>query len=162
MNKTMNKATTVIVLAIMIILALFLGFLLVNKGDGPVSGMILADKGIGSTEDYNNVKETKEAGVFLIVTNEFNEFREAYQSNILVDQDLYATVYFVECPKGSEFIGKWVQDDTVIDEQTKALTTEPEGVMTYVLAGENVVQGSYTFELYEGERLVFEKTFSIE
>lgn len=158
----MNKKTALTVLAIIIVAALFLGFLLVNKGDGPVVGMIMANKAMENTDTYNNAAKTHGDGVYLVVSNAFNKFQEEYKANIPGSKNLYATIHFVECPKGSEYTGKWLKDGKVIQDGKEALPTEPEGVISYMLDGGSVVQGSYIFELYDGDRKIFEKAFSIE
>lgn len=157
----MNKKTAITVLVFIIVVAIFLGFLFVNKGDGPVMGMILADVAMENTETYNNASDTHGDGIYLIVSNAFNKFQEDYKANIPGKNDLYATIHFVECPQGSEYTGKWIKDGNVIQEDKGTLTTGPEGVITYMLDGDSVVKGSYTFELYDGDKKIFEKTLSV-
>jgi len=161
-KKTMNKKTAMTVLTIIVVAAIFMGFLLVNKGDGPVTGMILADRAIENVETYSNDVQTHGDGIYLVVSNAFNKFEEDYKAEILESKDLYATIHFVECPKGSEYTGKWIKDGNVVQEDNGILLTGPEGVISYLLEGDSAVKGSYTFELYEGDRKIFEKTFSIE
>lgn len=162
MNKTMNKKTAISVLTIFVVAAIFLGLMLVNKGDGPVTGMIMADKALENMETYNDAAGTKGDGIYLIVSNAFNKFQEDYQAEIPESNDLYAAIHFVECPKGSEYTGKWMKDGNLIQEDNGTLLTGPEGVLSYKLDGDSVVKGSYTFELYDGDKKMFEKTFSVE
>ncbi|GEM_PF-1098023 len=156
------KKTSIAVLVIIIIAAIIIGLVLVNKGDGPVTGMILADSKIENKDAYYNAVETHGGGVYLVVSNAFNKFQEDYKVEIPSGEDLYATIHLVECPKGSEFIGKWIKDGNVIGEDKGIVTTGPEGVISYMLEGEKVVKGSYIFELYDGDRKIFERTFSVE
>jgi hypothetical protein len=158
----MNKKTAITVLVIIIVAALFLGFLLVNKRDGPVAGIILADKAMEDTNIYNAAAKTHGDGIYLVVSNAFNKFQEDYKANIVKAKNLYATIHFVECPKGSEYTGKWLKEGKVIQNDMGTLPTGPEGVISYMLDKGNVVKGSYSFELYDGDRKIFEKVFSVE
>jgi len=158
----MKKKTAGTVLAVIIIGAIFLGFLLVNKGDGPVMGMVLADRALENTEAYDNAAQSQGDGIYLVVSSAYNKYQEDYKADIPEGNDLYATIYFVECPQGSEYTGKWIKDGAVINENIGTLPTGPKGVISYILDGGSVVSGSYTFELYDGDGKIFETTFSIE
>jgi len=158
----MNKKTAIFVLTILVAAAIFLGFMLVNKGDGPVTGMIMANRALENMEIYNDAAGTKDDGIYLIVSNAFNKFQEDYQAEIPESNDLYAAIHFVECPKGSEYTGKWMKDGNLLQEDNGTLLTGPEGVISYKLDGDSVVKGSYTFKLYDGDKKMFEKTFSVE
>lgn len=158
----MKRKTTITILVIFIIAAIFLGLLLVNKGDGPVMGMMLSDRNIEDTQSYNDGAQTQGDGTYLIVSNAFNKYQEDYKSDIPQGDDLYAAVYFVECPQGSEYSCKWVKNGVTIKEDTGVLKTGPQGVISYILDGDKVEQGSFVFELYDGSKKIFEKEFSVE
>ncbi len=160
-KKPMGKKTAIIVLAVVIAAAIFLGFILVNKGDGPVTGMILAEKAIENTQAYSNAAMEHGNGVYLVVSNAFNKFQEDYKADILEGQSLYGTIYFVECPQGSEYTGKWVKDGNVIAEEKGTLSTGPKGVISYMLNEDSVTKGSFTFELYDENSKIFEYTFLV-
>ena len=158
----MKKKTAVVVLVFVIIAALILGFLLLSKGDGPVMGMVLAGSAIENTDAYNDAVQAHGNGIYLVVSNAFNKFREEYKIDVPQGKDLYAVIYFVECPQGSEYTGKWVKDGAVLQEETKTLPTGPQGVISYMLDKGSAAKGSYTFELYDGNAKIFEKSFSVE
>lgn len=158
----MKKKTATTVLVVMIVMAIFIGLLLINKGDGPVMGMVLADRTIETTDDYETAVETQGDGVFLILSNAFNKYQEDYKTDIPSGHDLYATVYLVECPQGSEYTAKWLQDGVVMQEELGVLQTGPKGVISYKLPSDNVIVGSYQFELYDGDEKIFEMSFSVE
>lgn len=161
-NKSMSRKTAITVLIIIVVAAIFMGLLLVNKGDGPVMGMILADNAMEDIETYDSAAKMHADGIYLVVSNEFNKFEEEYNADIPENKELYITIHFVECPKGSEYTGKWIKDGKVIQENNGTLPTGPEGVISYLLDGDSVVKGGYTFELYDGDRKVFEQSFSVE
>ncbi len=161
-KKPMSKKAAIIVLAVVIAAAIFLGFIFLNKGDGPVMGMMLADRPIKDTDTYSDTAKTHGEGVYLIVSNSFNDYQADYEAGVTQGEDLYAAIYFVECPQGSEFTANWIKDGNVAAEEKGTLPTGPKGVITYMLSKENVTSGSYTFELYDGDNRIFEYTFSIE
>lgn len=162
MEVNMKKKTAITVLVVILIGAILLGFLLLNKGDGPVMGMVLADTAIENAKAYDAAAQAQGDGVYLVVSSAFNKYQEDYKTDIPQGNDLYATIHFVECPKGSKFTAKWMKEGTVIEEDIGTLLTGPEGVIAYKLDGDNVVSGSYTFELYGGDGKIFEMTFSVK
>ncbi|MBN2879484.1 MAG: hypothetical protein JXN65_07625 [Clostridia bacterium] len=158
----MNKKTSTTVLTLFIIGAIFLGLLLVNKGDGPVMGMILAENPIENTADYNKSAQEQSEGTYLVLSNAFNKYQEDYSTSIPEGSPLYASVHFVECPQGAQYTGKWIFEGELLKEETGTLSTGPEGVISYMLEGGKVAKGSYTFELYDGDKKVFERNFSVK
>ena len=158
----MNKKTTIIVFALVIAAAIFMGFLFLNKGDGPVAGMILSDSIIENTEEYGEAAKNPANGTYLVVSNAFNKYQEDFLADIPGGVDIYAAVHFVECPKGSVFIGKWIYDGNVVAEKEKTLMTGPTGVISFMLDGTNANAGSCIFELYQENNKIFEKEFDIK
>jgi hypothetical protein len=158
----MSKKTSVLVLAIFITIAILLGLLLLNKGDEPVSGVILSDKSLSNLEIYHQAEKLHGQGIYLVVTKAFNKFREDYKAVIPEGKALYATLYFIECPKGSQFTLKWLKDSTAIKEEIGVLTTNTTGVISFMLEEGYVEKGSYTIVLYDGDKAIFEKEFSVE
>lgn len=158
----MGKKTSIIVLVIFIVLAILIGYVLVNKGDGPVAGLILADSALGDADSYQIAEEMPGQETYLVAINAYNKVEENYKTRIPELKDLYANFHLVECPKGSKFTGKWLNDNKVLKEDTATLTTDTEGVVSYMLDGDHVKKGDYRFELYDGEREIFEMAFSVE
>lgn len=158
----MNKKTSIYVFIILVVAAIFMGLLMLNKSDGPVTGMILADRPLQSTSSYGDAQKTPDDSIFLVISNAFNKFQEDYKTAIPENESLYATVHFVECPQGSTFTAKWILNSSVIQQEEGTLLTGPEGVITYTLDGVNVKKGSYTFQLFDGEKQIFETAISVE
>ena len=157
----MSKKTSIIVVALLVAAAVFLGLVLVNKGDGPVAGMIMSDKTAESVKDFEAVKISEDSGVYLILEKAYDKFVEKLINNIPAGRDLYANIYLVECPKGSIFNVKWVSEGKTVKEETKELATDKKGVVTYVLDGSNVKSGNYTLEIHTENKKIFEHNFLI-
>jgi len=158
----MNKKTSVIALGILIAAAILLGLLLINKGDEPVAGMILSDKALDNLDVYHSAEQLHGDGIYLVVSKAFNKFREDYKAGIPEGKDLYITIYLIECPKGSEFTIKWLKDGKVIKDEIGILSTEATGVISYMLDESSVVKGIYGIEIYDGDKRIFDKEFSVE
>ncbi len=161
-KKPMGKKTAVIILAIVIVAAIILGFIFVSKGDGPVMGMILADRAMEDISEYSEASKEHGGGIYMVISNSFNDYQADYEAVIPQGENLYANVHFVECPQGSEFTGKWSMDGNVIAEEKGTLSTGPQGVISFMLGKDSTAGGSYTFELYDGDSTIFEYTFSVE
>lgn len=158
----MKKKTSISVMIVLIALAIFLGVLLVNKGDGPVMGMMLAEQVSADTDSYDNMAKTRNDGVYLVISVAYNKFRKDYETSVPKEKDLYALIHVVECPKGSEFTGKWIKDGKEIKTDTARLTTEREGVLSYLLDANEIEAGNYSFLLYNGDTKILEQAFSVK
>jgi hypothetical protein len=161
-KKRMGKKATITTLVVLIACAVLVGALLLNKSDGPVTGMILSDMSIADAEAYSDAAEAQGDGIYLVVSNAFNKFQTDYQSAIPAGSELYANVYFVECPAGSAFTAKLMNDGVPVLEQEGILETGPYGVFSYSLGAEAASVGNYVFELYDGEELLLTQTFTVE
>lgn len=161
-KKRMGKKAAITALVGLIACAILLGALLLNKGDGPVTGMILSGAPVADAEAYADAAEQRGEGIFLVVSNAFNKYQTDYQSAIPAGSELYASVYFVECPAGSDFTAKILNDGTAVFEQEGTLETGPYGVICYPLDGETLPAGDYVFALYDGEEQIFSQPFTLE
>ena len=150
----MSKKATIIAIAILIAAAVILGLILVNKGDGPVMGVIISDKAL--TDGSND------SGVYLTVNKEFNKFNEKVNSDIPADKDLYANFSLVECPKGSEFNIKWINNNQTVKEEILKLATDQKGTISYLLEASKAKSGNYSLELYNEGKKIFEHRFIIK
>jgi hypothetical protein len=158
----MNRRTSIIALAVLIAAAVLFGLVLINKGDGPVMGMIISDKAIGDVENYKNTEAQQDQGTYMVLAKEFNKLNKKLEKRIPSGRDLYANVYVVECPKGTEFTAKWIMDGKNIKEETRAAAEDARSIVTYLLEGSNAKAGGYTFELYKEDHRIFSMEFSVE
>lgn len=158
----MSKKSSIIAITLLIASALVMGLVLVNRGDGPVTGMIIADKAIANVQAFQSMKSSQDGSSYIILDKEFNKFSEKAKKVIPAGKDIYANVYFVECPKGSQFTAKWSSEDKLIKEEAKSLSTNQKGVIAYLLEGDKLKSGSYTLQLYSNATKIFEYEFSVE
>ena len=161
-QKRMSKKAGVIALIVFVVGAVLLGLLLLNKGDGPVTGMILSSQPIADSAAYKATAEAPDENVYLVVSNAFNQFQVDYTVPISGGNPLVATVFFVECPAGTEFTGSWVKDGKTLATSTAQTETEPYGVLSFPLEGAMVATGDYTFVLSDAGGELFRQAFRVE
>lgn len=161
-QKRMSKKAGLIALIVFVVGAVLLGLLLLNKGDGPVTGMILSNQPIPDAAAYKAAEEAPGKDVYLVVSNAYNQFQVDYQTSIASGNPLVATVSFVECPAGSAFTGSWLKDGEPLTTSTAQTETEPYGVLSYSLEGAMVTTGDYTFVLSDASGELFRQAFRVE
>ena len=161
-QKRMSKKAGVIALTVFVVGAVLLGLLLLNKGDGPVTGMILSSQPIADSAAYKGTAEAPDETVYLVVSNAFNQFQVDHQSTIAGGVPLVATISFVECPAGTVFTGSWLKDGEPLAASTAQTETEPYGVLSFSLEGAMVTTGEYTFMLSDESGELFRQAFRVE
>lgn len=161
-QKRMSKKAGVIVLIVFVVGAVLLGLLLFNKGDGPVTGMILSGQTIADSAAYKAAAEAPDENVYLVVSDAFNQFQVDYTVPISGGNPLVATVSFVECPAGIAFTGSWLKDDEPLTASAAQTETEPYGVLSFSLEGAMVTTGDYTFVLSDASGELFRQAFRVE
>ncbi len=159
----MRKKTTIITIAIIVVAAIvFIGFMLMNGGDGPVMSMILSDKAIESIQSLKTTKSSPDNRIYLILENEFNKYQEKFKTVIPTGKNLCASIYFVEVLKGTKFTARWIADGKTVKEEIREIPTDQQGILSFLLEGHNVRSGSYSLELYDADKKIFEYKFSID
>jgi len=161
-QKKINAKAGVIVFIVFVVGAVLLGLLLLNKGDGPVAGMILSNKPIPDAKAYQAVAEQPQDGVYQVVSNAYNQFQVDYQTTAPAERELVATVYFVECPAGSAFTGRWEKDGATLAESTAQMRTEPYGVLSFSLDPAQITAGDYSFVLSDEAGELLRQPFQVE
>ncbi|NTV89698.1 MAG: hypothetical protein HGA22_04960 [Clostridiales bacterium] len=156
----MNGKKSVIVIGIFVVAAVLLGLLLMNKGDGPVAGLMLASSEASSIEAYGRM--ASDNSKYVLLSNEFGGLKEKYHSGISTGQDLYADVHFVECLKGTEFKLCWSLDGKTVKEEVKKLEQDRQGVISYRLEKSLIEQGDWSVEILQEDQRLFKYSFQIK
>ncbi len=86
----------------------------------------------------------------------------AQPEKVSVNKAVYASVYFIESPKGMEYTAKWYLDDTVIKIDTQKTTTNMAGVIVYTLEADKVAAGTLKFEITYGDDILCSKELAVE
>lgn len=84
------------------------------------------------------------------------ELESAQQEEILAaNEPIYASVHFVESPKGMEYTVKWYIDGNEIKSETKETEKEIQDIIVFELEGAKATAGSLKVEVvYKGTILV--------
>ena len=91
------------------------------------------------------------------------ELGEAKQPEALeAGQDVFASVYFIESPKGMEYSGKWYSGDTELKSEEKEMTADGSGVIVYFLEADKVAAGTLRFEISYGDDILLKKEIKIQ
>jgi len=78
-------------------------------------------------------------------------------------KDVYASVYFIESPKGMEYTAKWFIDGKEVKTDTQKMPTDKSGVIIFSLEGDKVSAGTLKFEvIYDSDILVSKELTVVE
>jgi len=84
-----------------------------------------------------------------------SELESAKQpEQLTAGKDIYASVYFIESPKGMEYTAKWFVNGNETKTDAKKMPTDRSGLIVFSLEGEKVAAGKIKLEIsYEGNIL---------
>lgn len=102
-----------------------------------------------------------------VVSNAFYEeksdIEDATQPEIIAQNEpVYASVYFIESPKGMEYTAKWYLDGTEIKTDVQVTTTDKAGVIVYSLEADQVVAGTLKFEITYNDDILCSQELVVE
>lgn len=111
--------------------------------------------------DQNNTVQT------CIIANDSyttkTTIEEAVQPEILkTETAVYASIQFIESPKGMEYTVKWYLDDEEVKKETKATVNDKRDILIYTLDGEQAVAGEWKLEILYKETVLVSKVFKIQ
>jgi uncharacterized protein YxeA len=80
---------------------------------------------------------------------------EAKQPNELSkNSDIYASINFIESPKGMKYTVVWSYDGETVKTDEKEMTANQHGVIVYTLEADKVREGTLKLEIKYKDRLV--------
>ena len=118
----MKKAITLFV-AIMMIATTLTGC---GGSDDTIQTIIVSNSGYTSQDELESVIQVE---------------------TLAADEPIYASIYFVESPKGMEYTVKWYLDGTEIKSETKATVNDTQDVVVYELKTEKITEGTLKLEV---------------
>jgi|LSQX01.3.fsa_nt_gb hypothetical protein len=69
-------------------------------------------------------------------------------------RDVYASVYFIESPRGMEYTAKWFVNGNEAKIDMQKMPTDRNGIIVFSLEGNKVIAGTLRFEIsYDGDIL---------
>lgn len=105
-----------------------------------VANFIISDKQYTVNSDLESAKQPEE---------------------LTAGQDIYASVYFIESPKGMEYTARWFINGDEIKTDTQKLLTDRKGIIAFFLEGEKVTAGTLKFEAIYKDSILAEKELVI-
>ncbi|ACL75292.1 hypothetical protein [Ruminiclostridium cellulolyticum] len=85
----------------------------------------------------------------------------AQPEQLTAGQDVYASVYFIESPKGMEYTAKWSINGNVVKTDKQKMHTDKSGMIVFSLEGDKVIAGTLKFEISYGGHTLASKELVI-
>jgi len=102
-------------------------------GSNTVAGFIVSDRQYTDISDLESAKQPEQ---------------------LTAGKDIYASVYFIESPKGMEYTAKWFINGNEAKTETQKQLTDRKGIIIFSLEGDKAAAGTLKFEIsYEGDVL---------
>ncbi|HHV98725.1 MAG TPA: hypothetical protein GXX36_03985 [Clostridiaceae bacterium] len=76
-------------------------------------------------------------------------------------QNIYASVYFIESPKGMEYTSTWFINGNEVKTDTEKLPTNRKGIIVFSLEGDKVTAGTLKFQVSYKDFILASKELSI-
>lgn len=87
----------------------------------------------------------------------------AQPEQLTAGKDVYASVYFIESPKGMEYTAKWFIDGNEVKTDTQKMPTDKRGIIVFSLEGDKATAGTLKFEVsYDGDVLISKELTVVE
>lgn len=104
---------------------------------------------------------------FIVSDRQYNEQKDLERARqpeqLTAGKDVYASVFFIESPKGMEYTAKWSIGGNVIKTDTQKLSTDRKGIIVYSLEGDKVTVGTLRLEIsYEDSVLASRELAIVE
>jgi hypothetical protein len=88
--------------------------------------------------------------------------KASQQDHLSVGKSVYASVYFIESPKGMKYTGKWFVDDIEMKSETQETITDKSGVIVYTLDADKVKKGTLKFEVVYRDDVLCSKELAVQ
>jgi len=95
--------------------------------------------------------ESDTVGNFIVSDRQYTDISELDRAKqpgqLAVGQDIYASVYFIESPKGMEYTAKWFINGTEVKSDTREMQTDTKGIIVFTLEGYKTFPGTLKFQV---------------
>lgn len=113
-----------LVLIILFVLALALA---ACDGSNTVAGLIVSDRQYTQKNDLESAEQPEQ---------------------LAARKDIYASVYFIESARGTEYTAKWYIGGNEVKTDTQKLLTDRKGMIVFSLERDKVRAGTLRFEIW--------------
>lgn len=84
------------------------------------------------------------------------------EEELAAEKSVYASIHFIESPKGMEYTVTWYLEDTEVKSETKATTQSTQDVVIYELEAEQAVAGTWKLEVIYKDTILLTKNFELQ
>lgn len=127
-------------LAILSLLLIVVMLVFTACDSSPVSGVIISNQSYTAREDFDTISSPAE------LQKEYN---------------IYASVYFIESPKGMEYTIKWLMDGEEVKTETKPMEINQHGALVFLLESGKLKAGTLKLQILYKEELLAEKEITV-
>ncbi|AFA47327.1 hypothetical protein [Acetobacterium woodii] len=141
-----NLKTSAIPKGKRLVMSLIIGgailFLLTGCGESsPIAGMVVSDQPYAKAAEIESAEQPVE---------------------LKAGATIYASVSFIESPKGMTYQAKWLIDDKAIKTDEKAMATDKKGELVFPLEAEEVTAGRLKLQILYKDEVLAEKEVLIK
>ncbi|WP_167958483.1 hypothetical protein [Anaerosporobacter faecicola] len=133
-----GKKIALLCVAVILIVATFLR--LCGNQD-TIQACVIANQGYESQKELENAKE---------------------EENLEEGNAIFASIFFVESPKGVEYTVKWYRNDEEIKAETKATKKDQKDILVYELEADQVTKGTIKIEIRYKDTVLLTKKCNIQ
>lgn len=130
-----DKMKKLISMSIALIFCISSMLTLVGCDSSPISNIIIAN------EQYSDEASLQEA-----------KQPEALSK----DSDVYASIYFIESPKGIKYTAVWSYNGEVIKTDEKGMTVNQHGIIVYPLEADKLKEGTLKLEIEYNDKILMQ------
>lgn len=102
----------------------------------------------------------------VISNKHFDSFAEMEavetQESVLKDEDIIATIHYIESPNGTEYKIIWEQNDSEIYTDKLSIVGDTEGILEFKLDKGKAQSGELTAVIYYKEKPIYELTTNVK
>ena len=78
------------------------------------------------------------------------------------EKAVYASIYFIESPKGMKYTANWYYDGKIIKTDEKGMPTNQHGVIVYELEADKIKVGTLKLEIKYKDNSLLQKVITIK
>ena len=95
-------------------------------------------------------------------TNQSAIDKASQPTELAKDKDVYASVYFIESPKGMKYTAKWFFNATEIKTDEKEMVTDKKGAIIFPLETDKLKEGTLKLQIIYKDDVLIEKEIIVK
>jgi len=115
---------------------------------------------VGCSEYNNTIQSCIVANTSYTSQNELESVTQT--DTLTAGQPIFASIHFIESPKGMKYTVKWYLDETEIISDTKATEKNAQDIVVYELKAEHAITGTLKLEVIFNDTVLLSKELEIK